>query len=247
MIRTATLLLAASITLLAAAQNWNVGQPLDMLLYTQTFYGGCNPNADYTFNFPPSTVDGVDHIIRVVSVAPTNGTLDLMPGFSGVTTGASMLVDEAVMRYLTMSPGTTSATLEFRAVGTPTTAGQTHACAPSEFWISNLMICPDGLTPIIGSDCSVQGGATAIVDTEMPAPTIDLPSVRNGQRLTISLPSFETANAIIVDATGRTVITKYLAQGGAIGLNTSPDGAYVLQLVRSNGDVVTKRFVINQQ
>ena len=81
MIRTATLLLLTSTALATHAQNWTVGLPVDMLLYTQPFFGGCTPGTDYTFNFPPSAVSGVDHIIRVAPCySLRGGTREILRG-----------------------------------------------------------------------------------------------------------------------------------------------------------------------
>lgn len=245
--RTSTLFCSAFITLVTTAQDWTVGEPVDMLLYTQTFYGGCNPSADYTYTFPTSPVSGVDYLVKITAMDPPDGALNIVPGLPDGGLGDELVFTAGVQRTMTFGNSTNSAVLEFRAQGTPAVAGQAHPCAASAFWISNLMLCPEGLFPNVDEACTVQGGATAIPDTDMPAPMIDLPTAGNGQRLTIGLPSLETGNLHIIDATGRVMLSKYLAQGGAIALSAMPDGAYVLQLSRSTGGSITKRFLISRQ
>ena len=246
MIRTSTLFTSACLSLTCSAQNWVVGEPVNMLLYTQTFYGGCNPNADYTYTFPSSPVSGVDYLVKITAMDPPDGVVEILPGLPDGGLGDELVFDASVQRTMTFGNGTTSAALEFRAQGTPTTAGESHPCGASAFWISNLMLCPEGLFPNVDDGCTVQGGATTITDTELPAPVIDLPSALNGQRLSIGLPALETANARIIDATGRIVLSRFLVQGGTFVLSSMPDGTYLLQLSRSTGKVITKRFLISR-
>lgn len=241
MIRTATLLLLTTTALATRAQNWTVGLPVDMLLYTQPFFGGCTPGTDYTFNFPPSAVSGVDHIIRVVNVEPPGATLDLLPGLSGATAGANMVVDAAVMRNLTMAPGTVSALLEFRAVGIPSTEGQSHPCNASPFWISNLMICPEGLIPNVNDGCTVQAGITSIPEL-MADPVLQWPSPANGQLLRLQ----NGLQAEVVDLHGRVVAAQARSTGASsLGLGHLAPGVHVLRLISADGTATAQRFLIN--
>lgn len=246
MIRSATLLCSAAVALSATAQNWTVGLPVDMLLYTQTFYGGCNPNADYTFTFPVSPVSGVQYLVKVTAMEPANGALDISPGIL-MGLNDELVFNAEVQRSLTFGNSTTSAVLEFRAQGTPTQEGQSHPCAASPFWISNLMFCPEGLVPNVDEGCTVQAGATAIYCYALAEPVIQWPAPVNGQDLMISLPSSETATANIVDASGRVALSRKIGESGTIDLSLLPEGTYVLDLVRSTGDAITKRFLINRQ
>lgn len=241
MTRITTLLLLASTTLATHAQNWTVGLPVDMLLYTQPFFGGCTPGTDYTFNFPPSVVSGVDHVIRVVSVEPPGGTLDLVPGLTGATAGAIMVVDAAVMRNLTMAPGTVSALLEFRAVGIPSTEGQSHPCNASPFWISNLMICPEGLIPNVNDGCTVQAGITGLTEP-LAEPVLQWPSPANGQLLRVR----NGLQAEVVDLHGRVVAAH---TGGAgttsLALDHLAPGVHVLRSHAANGTTTAQRFLLS--
>lgn len=247
MIRTTTLLSSAFIALTCSAQNWTVGVPVDMLLYTQTFYGGCNPGADYTFTFPASPVSGVDYVVKITAMEPANGVLDIMPGLPGGTLNDQLVFNTAVQRTLTFGTGTTSAVLEFRAQGVPTAAGQTHPCVASQFWISNLMFCPEGLIPNVDDGCTVQAGATAIYCYALSEPAIQLPTPLNGQHLSISLPYSETATVRVVDASGRLALSRTMGETATMDVSHLPEGTYVLDVLRSTGTALTKRFLINRQ
>ncbi len=72
MIRTTTLLCATALTIAANAQSWTVGQPVDMLLYAQPFYGGCSPDPDYTFTLPASPVSGVEYKVIITGFGASN-------------------------------------------------------------------------------------------------------------------------------------------------------------------------------
>lgn len=247
MIRTTTLLFTAALTSIASAQDWTVGVPVDMLLYTQTFYGGCNPGADYTFTFPASPVSGVQYVVKITAIEPANGVVDIVPGLPGGTLNDQLVFNTAVQRTVTFGTGTTSAVLEFRAQGTPTQAGQSHPCVASQFWISNLMFCPEGLIPNVDEGCTVQAGATAISCYALAEPVIQWPAPLNGQHLVISLPYSETATVNIVDASGRVALSRKIGESATIDLSLLPEGTYVLDVVRSTGDAITKRFLINRQ
>ena len=246
MLRTATLLIASACTLSTTAQNWTVGEPVDLLLYTQTFYGGCNPNADYTFTFPVSPVSGVQYVVKVTAMDPENGAVDISPGML-LGLNDELVFSAEVQRSVTCGMGTTSAVLEFRAQGTPTAAGQSHPCGASPFWISNLMFCPEGLIPNVNDGCTVQAGATSISCYALTEPMIQWPSPSSGQRLGVALPSSETATVNIADMHGRIVRSLSIAQNGTVDLSSLPEGVYVMDLLRSPGQVNTKRFIIDHQ
>lgn len=246
MLRTATLLFTAALYSVASAQDWTVGLPVDMLLYTQTFYGGCNPNADYTFTFPVSPVSGVQYLVKVTAMEPVNGALDISPGIL-MGLNDQLVFNAEVQRSLTFGNSTTSAVLEFRAQGIPTQEGQSHPCAASPFWISNLMFCPEGLIPNVDEGCTVQAGATAISCYALSEPVIQWPAPLNGQHLVISLPYSESGTVNIVDASGRLALSKKIGESATIDLSLMPEGTYVLDVVRSTGDVIAKRFLINRQ
>jgi hypothetical protein len=227
------------------AQAWTVGEPVDMLIYGQTYYGGCNPSPDYSFQLPSSPVTGVDYKLVITSIDPPTGTLTVVPGMTDAGVGASMVIDAAVTRSVILATGTNSAVIEMRAIGTPTTAGQAHPCGTSAFWMSNLMFCPEGLTPVIDNGCTVQLAtgveAPATVDTR-----IQWPSAANGQQLVIDLPGQEYSTARVLDVNGRTVAERGIGTHATISLGHVPAGIYVLYLAKPDGQTSGQRFAVVQ-
>ena len=228
------------------AQDWTVGEPVDLLLYSQTFYGNCNPSPDYTFTFPVSTVTGVDYKVLIVAMDPPDGVASISPGLENGGLDDGLVLDAAVQRTVTFGTGTSSAVFEFRAQGTPLVAGESHPCSASPFWISNLMLCPEGLIPNVNAGCTVQAGATAV--NEVPAqPLFQWPSPMNGQQLSVALSDAGTVRLTVLDATGRSVMSQSTGSTGSMDLSILPEGVYVLDAVRSNGRVMTRRFLIARQ
>lgn len=243
MIRTVTLLSAATLALGAMAQSWTVGQPVDMLLYAQPFYGGCSPAPDYTFTMPMSTVSGVDYKVVITEVVPANGSVSIYPGLANGVLNSELVLDATVERSVTLAPGTTSATLQFKAQGTPTQPGQVHPCNGSAFWMSNLMFCPEGLMPNIDDGCVVQDMTTHVGGTTSGVPLVQYPSAANGQRLIIDRQSATTASFRILDGVGRVVRSGSVGQQTVVELSALPHGIYTLDL-QTGGALVAERFVI---
>ena len=226
----------------AQDQNWMVGQNVDMLIYTQPFWGGCSPTADYTITMPMSPVSGVDYKIVVTSLDPPTGSVTILPGLDNGTVGSELVIDAEVERSVLFAPGTSSGTLEFRAVGVPTTAGQPHPCQASAFWMSNLMFCPEGLIPVINNGCSVQlsTGVTAAAAT---VPPMEWPSAANGQQLTVGVAG--GALVQIMDLNGRVVLARAMGPQARSDLSQLGEGMYLLHLTATSGQVEVRRFVIS--
>ncbi len=244
MIRTSTLLCACVLGPATYAQSWTVGQPVDMLLYAQPFYGGCTPAPDYEFTMPTSPVSGVVYKVVITSITPANGSVNIAPGLDNGLLNDELVFDAPVQRSVTLAAGTTNATFEFRAQGTPTTAGQPHPCSTSMFWMSNLMFCPEGLVPAFDNGCSVQEDvSTNVADGSSGGPVVQYPTPDNGQQLNILRQSASTGSFRILDGVGRVV------RGGSLGQQTMgecsalPHGVYTLDLHTGAANVV-KRFVI---
>ncbi|MBP8824330.1 MAG: T9SS type A sorting domain-containing protein [Flavobacteriales bacterium] len=243
MIRTTTLLCATALTIAANAQSWTVGQPVDMLLYAQPFYGGCSPDPDYTFTLPASPVSGVEYKVIITGLVPATGSMSISPGLDDGLLNDELIIDAEIQRSVTLAPGTTNATLEFRAQGTPTQAGQAHPCSTSQFWMSNLMFCPEGLIPVFNDGCSVVDLSTTVKDAAGESTMTQVPSVANGQQLTIALHSSATAAYGIRDAVGRLVRAGSMGPLAVIDVAALPQGIYVVA-VQAEGKTVTKRFLI---
>lgn len=225
------------------AQNWTVGEPVDMLLYSQTFYGGCDPDPDYTFNLAPCTVSGVAYKAVITAIVPPTGHVNILPGLTNGIVGNGIVIDAAVERGILMSAGTNSAVIEFRATGMPTVAGQTHPCSASAFWMSNMMFCPEGLTPVVDDNCTVQlaTGVNAVpgLDTR-----IQWPTAANGQQLVIDLPGMAHTTARVLDVNGRVVARRDFIGQGTINLAGEAEGIYVLSVSGPDGKFSSQRFTV---
>lgn len=240
--KTALLLFLVPSTIVDA-QNWVVGDPVDMLIYSQTFYGGCTPNPDYLFTLAPSPVSGVAYKAIVTAIDPPTGSLSILPGLTNGVLGSGLVIDTAVERSVLLAPGTNTAVIEFRAMGIPTTAGEAHPCVPSAFWMSNLMFCPEGLIPVIDDNCSVQM-STGLASSGSTDAWVRWPSAANGQQLSIQLPGSGQATVRVLDVSGRIIAQQVVAGHATINLDGVPAGSYVLAMPGPDGRTSGRRFAL---
>jgi hypothetical protein len=236
-----TLLLAPAIH--CHAQNWTVGVPVDMLMHTQFFWGGCTPGTDYTFDHPPSPTAGVQYVMKITTMDPPTGSLTLFPDAITLGLGDEFVFSTSGEHAVVLAAGTTSAVAEFRAIGIPTHAGDPHVCTENPNWISNLGICPDALTPVVILGCTVQDGISSIAEALATA-AIQWPAQSNGQQLAITLQSAGIDALSIMDVQGRVVRSKRGAGSMVLELGDLMDGAYLLSLRETDGAYRTARFVI---
>jgi hypothetical protein len=242
-----TLSIALSALLMAPAihchaQNWTVGAPVDMLMHTQFFWGGCTPGTDYTFDHPPSPTAGVQYLMKITTMDPPTGSLTLFPDAITLALGDEFVFNTSGEHAVVLAAGTASAVAEFRAVGIPTQAGQSHVCGENPNWISNLGICPDALTPVVLLGCSVQDGLNSI-DEPLTAAAIQWPAQHNGHQLAMTLKSAGVLDLSIMDVQGRVVRSKRVSGSVVLDLGDLVDGAYLLSLRGTDG-TRTARFVI---
>ncbi len=236
-----TLLLAPAIH--CHAQNWTVGVPVDMLMHSQFFIGGCTPGTDYTFDHPPSPTAGVDYLMVITTVDPPTGSLTLFPDAVTLGLGEVFVFNTSGEHAVVLEAGTNSVIAEFRAVGTPTNAGDAHVCAENPNWISNLGICPDALTPIVIEGCTVQDGISSI-DEALATADIQWPVRSNGHQLMITLESSGIQDISIMDLQGRAIRSKRVSGTAVMELGDLVDGAYLLSLRGTDGASRAARFVI---
>ncbi len=146
----------------SSAQNWTVGTPVYMVVTSNLFFGtGCFPTADQSFIINGSTVTGVDYYLKVDS-SPLDSVY-LMPGMDTLVTGDSILLGVGGNNFsLYFFNGGGLLNMSIIAVGTPTTAGKSHPCAPNNLWMSNLLFCPEGLSAIVNNNCQVQAGSFSV-------------------------------------------------------------------------------------
>ncbi len=149
---------------ISKSQNWTVGTPVNMVVNTNLFHSNyCYPTADQHFLINGSTISGVNYYLYVNS-APLDSVY-LMPGNDTLTTGDSILIPGGGNLYsLYFFLGGGLLDMSIKAVGIPTTVGQVHPCQPNNLWMSDLMICDEGLSPVINNNCMVEAGTSLLVN-----------------------------------------------------------------------------------
>ena len=220
------------------AQNWIVGQQFDTQLSAVTVYGGgCYPAAQAVLAFGTTPVDGVYFYYKVISVS-TDGEWTMLPGpVTALSVGDTVHMNP--VNQLVFNSGTYGAMqLEVWAEGTPTTAGQAHPCTFSDLWMSNLLLCNEGLSCTIASSCATEIGS-GMADTEVGTLTLIPPSPANGFNLQLTGGSINGGR--ILDLQGRMIATLSNAQQG-VGLDAVPNGVYVLDVVGADGSRLCRTF-----
>ena len=238
--RTLPLLSAILFTGSIIAQTWTVGVPAAYKWSQATYYGsGCNPGPDENIYFEAPAISGVQYFAIVDVVSPA-GTNQLAPnGTTPLNVGDTVQLVPGAPNSVYFPSGSGNMTLSFWAIGTPTTAGQSYPCSFSEFWISNMMFCPEGLSLTVPASCTVQQGTAGVSAVATSGPSIIFPSAANGWTISVSANSFTSAK--VLDITGRTITRKFPAN-----LSGYPDGIYLVQGTRPDGTASTHRFVLSR-
>lgn len=223
----------------AQAQNWTVGVPAAFKWSELTLFGGCHPNPDYNITFSAPSVDGVEYVAIVDAVTPpgVNQIAPLGPGPLNVGDTVDLVVGAPNTVYFPSGSGSMS--LSLWAIGTPTTAGQTHPCTFNTLWLSNLLLCPEGLSKTVAGACTVQPGTVEVAEVGAEAATVVLPSAANGWIL--STNGSHEGPIVLLDATGQ-VIDRQLP----MDLSAHPNGVYLLQLTRADGSATVQRSVLSR-
>ncbi len=240
MMKPYALLLSIACTTTLHAQNWEVGVPVDVLISNITVYGGgCAPGVQATLFMPLLPVDGVNYYYRVINT--NGGTYTMVPGPANVLNVGDTVhfpTTQITEVYNTANQG--GLEMEVRAEGTPTTPGQTHPCASNDLWLSNLLLCNEGLTSVISLSCETQP-STVGIDEETTTLSFIAPLAANGFQLQVLDAQVHVVR--VLDAQGRVVCTS-TGSTSRMDLSTQPDGVYVLQAERVSGQVLTQRFVM---
>ncbi len=241
---TLLLLLVALLTTTAEAQNWIVGEQVDLTFTQISLYGsGCAPDADEALNFPGSTVSGVDHIAVITSVNSA-GPVIVIPGPTApLSMGDTIWLTGSVIRNVVFTAGAGAVELKFKAVGTPTMAGQPHPCTGSDLWVSDLGICPETLSLLIENDCTTEN-STGITDDPDGRSWFTAPSAANGGRVEVHGASPESIR--VMDLQGRMVSTPVMdaIDGASMNMDAVPAGIYVICAIALNGELLTRSFPV---
>jgi hypothetical protein len=236
-----TLLMSTSLK----AQNWTVGTPVDMSISYLTKYGfGCAPGSpDFSMNIILNNVSGIQYIAivdSVVDIAVIYNTTDtLMLGDTLNLSGGNNNYSVSFVN------GNGNISFNFKAVGTPTTAGENHPCAFNDLWMSNLLLCNEGLTRNVQNTCTVDA-ATSLNSITKSHIGIQFPNASNQYQLQLS--GLEAQSAInLYDITGKAI--KNIGQTNNASINIPCQelnaGIYFINFVQ-NGTSTTSKFIINK-
>lgn len=223
----------------AIAQNWIVGVPAAFKWSELTLFGGCDPAPDQNITFSAPGVSGVEYVAIVDAVTPPGTNLIAPLGTGPLNVGDTVDLVVGPPNSVYFPSGSGSMSLSFWAIGTPTTAGQAHPCTFNALWLSNLMLCPEGLTKTVQATCTVQPGTVGIGGVDREGPAISFPSAANGWML--SARDAFRASAVVLDATGQVI-----ARALPADLSGRPNGVYLLQLTGTDGAVNVCRFVVSR-
>ena len=227
-------------TIQVQAQTWTVGQPV-MTVFTSVggYAGGCYPNADFTFPFPGSNVSGVSYYL-VVTNTPASSVL-IQPMNDTLAVGDTILMPIGSSPYSVYCFTGAGGPVQFKIIakGTPTTAGQPYPCSVSQLWLSNLMLCPEGLINNVSNNCSVQA-STGISEPSSNEIQIDLPGAANAGNLTVS---GQMAVTTITDVTGKLIYQSNKTTLTVFDMSTFPIGVYTLQ-VAAESRSISRKFVL---
>lgn len=224
-----------------AQVNWTVGVPVAFKLTELSVFGsGCTPNADLTIAFGAVMVDGVGYYAIVDAVTPPGSNTILPYGLAPLNVGDTVPLDMGGPNYCFFPSGSGSMTLSLWALGTPATAGQVHPCVYTTFWLSDIMICPEGLSTVLSNTCTVQAQSTGLGSVTVPSGGVTLPGPGNGWILRIADPAVTRTELINACGSLATATTN-----GSIDVGTVPDGLYFLRLT-SDRDTRTQRVVITR-
>lgn len=226
------------------AQNWTVGVPVDMSISYLTRYAfGCAPQPDFSMNIVLPNVTGIQYLAIVDSV---QDIAVIVSNNDTLLQGDTLVLSPGDNNYsVSFLNGTGNISFNFKAIGTPSTAGQTHPCAFNDIWMSNLLLCNEGLTLNVPTNCTVDA-ATAISSLENNASFIQFPN--SGNHFQLQLNNNKSYNFIgIYDITGKQIFSNTTSHSGTISIPCEKlnSGIYFIKL-NQNNTFSTHKFVINK-
>lgn len=179
----------------------------------------------------------VDSLVDIAVIAFANDTVAL---------GDTLLLNPGNNFYtfsFVNGPGNIS--FNVKAIGTPTTAGQTHPCAFNDAWTSNLLLCNEELTLSLQNDCAVNA-FTNIESIFNDNSNIQFPNANNQYQL--QLNGLQNVSSIsLFDVTGKVV--KQLGQTTQSNINIPLQelnaGVYFVSVTQNASQSISK-FVINK-
>jgi hypothetical protein len=218
-------LILSSLFSLGFAQNWTVGIPVNSTIASFTAVAGscAQGTADVNVTIPASLVTGVDYYLHLVLLSGSGG-MDVMPNNVTMVDGDSIQINsQSLNLFLNTSAGGGFASLQIKAHGIPTTAGQAHPCSTFTNFVSNFQICPEGLTHGVTNTCTVDA-ATGLSDMTQASSQVFLS--QNGWTYTSGEQS-EVIQLFGID--GRLLFTSMVKAGERINLPIQESGIYLLR------------------
>lgn len=223
----------------AHGQNWTVGTAVDDTLakYTGYVWDGCYPGASILLNCYPGAVAGVTYYFVITSASDsieTTGGVSVFPG-------DSLLVTSSPIEFYNQSSPVVSMTGIVIAVGTPTASGETFSCGNSGMWLSNLLLCQEGLTAIYPNMCSVSA-STGIAGAS--ASGADLKVYQMADRWEVQGTS-RLAKIAVYSLSGMMVYNSTEVSSGSATIphHDLSSGIYLLQAVKADGAVQSVRII----
>ncbi|HEX5001008.1 MAG TPA: T9SS type A sorting domain-containing protein [Bacteroidia bacterium] len=217
-------------------QPWTVGYPVQVTLTSVGgFTGGCSPNADFTFSFPGSAVTGVSYYL-IVTATPQPNQVYLTPGNDTLAVGDSIFMAPGTNSYgvYCFSGSGGSVSFDIVAAGIPTTAGEAYPCSVP-LWLSNLLLCPEGLINGVSNNCQVQS-STGISENNSLQPDIIYPSHLNGNQLQVK---GACDNVQLSDITGK-ILVQQSGTDVSFNLNGYCSGIYIVTVASGTGTTSIK-------
>lgn len=229
------------------AQQWVVGQPVNQLILPSAFgysaLQGCYPSASAGWSLNVPTVPGIQFALVVKSADPNS--MYILPGNDTLNVGDTVKINSGnfMMSLYYFSPlaPTQPLMFDFVATGIPTQAGASYPCNLSMLlFLSNLLICPEGISGNIPASCTVQLNSSLEENEEIPG-TINWPSELNNYMISIA------------DLKPNTHISLYTIQGNLvqelvtsnteaqINLADKASGIYILKM-QYGDNVVSHKF-----
>jgi hypothetical protein len=241
MIKHSAFILALTATVSTQAQNWIVGAPIDMQISAITvFGGGCYPGVQANLFFPVTPVTGITYFYRVLNT--NGGSYTMVPGPANVrAVGDTVHVPTTQITEVYNTQLSGGLELEIRAEGTPTVGEEVHPCEYNDLWISNLLLCNETLSSLISTNCNTAVGSVGIDEASASTLRFIAPLAANGYQLQVI--DTEVATSRVLDLQGR-VVSSANGASPRMDMGTQPDGVYVIQAERTNGQVLTQRFVL---
>lgn len=223
----------------ATAQNWTMGAPAAFKWSEMTVYGSdCGQTPDENLTFLAPSVNGVGYFAIVDALTAAGEVLITPHGTGPLHVGDTVQLETGSPNAVHFTQGTGNMTLSFWAIGTPTTVGQSYPCVFSDFWMSNMMFCPEGLTMNVAGGCTVQAGTAGIGALLPTTDPVELPSAGNGWLLRVK--DSAGMQVELFNACGSRVAGLVR---GTIGTASLPNGLYLARISGPGGQSV-KRVVI---